>query len=291
MTRPDPIRRVSVISTGSVRIRPDHVEATWRPTLWWLFTSRRWTHPLPINVYVIEHSHGVVLFDTGQDRASVTEPDYFPGGLTGLLYERVTQFEIGPDDTITALLARLSYGAEDVHTVVISHLHEDHIGGLRELHAAEILMSRREWRSLSGPLPEMRGLLRRHIELPGLRWRQIDHEPTDDPALAPFTAAHDIFGDGSLVLVPTPGHTPGSMSMLVRRPRQAPLIMVGDLTYDVHLLERGRVPGVGRRHQLRVTTAMTNAMLDRHPDLVVLPAHDPEAAARLVAAGGDSPGQ
>jgi hypothetical protein len=67
--------------------------------------------------------------------------------------------------------------------------------------------------------------------------------------------------------------------------------MVGDLTYDVHLLERGRVPGVGRRHQLRVTTAMTNAMLDRHPDVVVLPAHDPGAAARLVAAGGDSPGQ
>lgn len=291
VTRADPIRRVSVISTGSVRIRPDHVQATWRPTLWWLATSRRWTQHLPINVYVIEHRHGVVLFDTGQDRASVTEPDYFPGGLSGVLYERVGDFEIGPDDTITAQLETLGYAAEDVVTVVISHLHEDHIGGLRELNAAEILISRREWQTLSGPLPEMRGILRRHIELPGLCWRQIDHEPTDDPALAPFTAAHDTFGDGSLMLVPTPGHTPGSMSMLVRRLGQAPLMMVGDLTYDVRLLERGRVPGLGRRHQLRATTAMTNAMRDRHRNLVVLPAHDPEAAARLVAAGGESPGQ
>jgi glyoxylase-like metal-dependent hydrolase (beta-lactamase superfamily II) len=257
----------------------------------WLLTSRRWTDPFPINVYVIEHRHGVVLFDTGQDRASVTEPNYFPGGLTGLLYKRATQFEIAPDDTITAQLATLGYSAEDVHIVVISHLHQDHIGGLRELHAAEILISRREWRNLSGPLPETRGLLRRHIQLPGLHWRQIAHEPTDDPALAPFTATHDIFGDGSLMLVPTPGHTPGSMSMLVRRPGQPPLMMVGDLTYNVHLLEHGRVPGLGRRRRLRVTTAMTNTIRDRHPDLVVLPAHDPGAAARLVAAGGESPGQ
>jgi N-acyl homoserine lactone hydrolase len=81
----DPIRRVSVVSTGQVQIRPDHVESTWRPMPMWLLSSRTWTPPRPVNAYLIEHRDGLVLFDTGQDRASVTDPGYFPGGVTGYL--------------------------------------------------------------------------------------------------------------------------------------------------------------------------------------------------------------
>ena len=74
MNGTDPIRRVSVVSTGQVQIRPDHVASTWRPTIWWLLAARRWTGSRPINAYVIEHRDGLVLLDTGQDRASVTDP-------------------------------------------------------------------------------------------------------------------------------------------------------------------------------------------------------------------------
>ncbi len=56
----DPILRVSVVSTGQVQIRPDHLASTWRPTAWWLLASRHWTGPRPINAYVIErHVPGV----------------------------------------------------------------------------------------------------------------------------------------------------------------------------------------------------------------------------------------
>src|SRR3954468_22825316 len=96
MASPDPIARVSVISTGTVAIRPEHVGPTRKNMYLWLFTSRRWTAPRPINVYVVEHREGVVLFDTGQDRASVTDPRYFPGGLNGLVYSRIARFDIGP---------------------------------------------------------------------------------------------------------------------------------------------------------------------------------------------------
>jgi N-acyl homoserine lactone hydrolase len=85
----DPIAGISVLSTGTVAIRPEHVEATGKPMYWWLLTSRRWTSPRPVNVYVIEHRDGLVLFDSGQDRASVTDPDYFPGGVTGVMYDRL----------------------------------------------------------------------------------------------------------------------------------------------------------------------------------------------------------
>jgi hypothetical protein len=74
--------------------RPDHLASTWRPTPWWLLASRRWTGPQPINAYVIEHRDGLVLFDAGQDRASVTDPGYFPGGMTGVLYGRVAGFAV-----------------------------------------------------------------------------------------------------------------------------------------------------------------------------------------------------
>src|SRR4051812_12790264 len=90
----DPVKAVSVISTGTVRIHPEQLYRTRQPLYWWLLTSRQWTLPRPINVYVIEHARGLVLFDTGQDRASVTDADYFPGGLTGYLYHRLAHFSI-----------------------------------------------------------------------------------------------------------------------------------------------------------------------------------------------------
>src|SRR4029077_3693422 len=197
----DPIRRVSVVSTGQVQIRPDHVASTWRPTAVWLLASRTWTGPRPINAYVIEHRDGLVLFDTGQDRASVTDPGYFPGGVPGLLYGRLARFDISAQQTLTAGLDRLGYTAGDVTTAVISHLHQDHIGGLAELSHADILVSQAEWDTLSSPLPQMRGLMPRHIDLPGLRWHRIEPELTGDPDIAPFRSGHDLFGDGSLVLL------------------------------------------------------------------------------------------
>jgi N-acyl homoserine lactone hydrolase len=281
MTTRDPISRVSVVSTGSVQIRPEHVGPTRKNTYLWLATSRRWTAPRPINVYVIEHREGLVVFDTGQDRASVTDPSYFPGGLTGVFYKRLAQFDIGPDQTLTRQLSAIGYDVADVRTAVLSHLHQDHIGGLSELDHADIMVSDQEWKALQRPLPELRGFLRSHTDLPGLRWRRVRAERLDDPDLAPFDAGHDVFADGSLLLLPTPGHTPGSMSLLVRRPGHTPVMLVGDLTYDADLLAAGHVPGAGDKAQMRKAVASVNALRQRFPDLTVLAAHDPTAANRL----------
>jgi glyoxylase-like metal-dependent hydrolase (beta-lactamase superfamily II) len=277
-----PVQAVSVISTGTVQIRPEHPYGTRKPLYWWLLTSRQWTPPRPINVYVIEHARGLILFDTGQDRASVTDDTYFPSGLAGLVYDRLARFEIGEDDTLTAQLAALGYAPADVDTAIVSHLHQDHIGGLRELTGSELLVSAAEWAELAKPGPELRGFLRSHIQLPGLNWRRISMEPTHDPALAPFTESLDVMGDGSLLLLPTPGHTAGSMSLLVRRTGRPPLLLAGDLTYGAEILQRGQLPGVGNRRRLADSSHQVLALAQQQPGLVVLPAHDPTAAQRLL---------
>jgi N-acyl homoserine lactone hydrolase len=276
------VKAVSVVSTGTVQIRPEHPYGTRKPLYWWLLTSRRWTPPRPINVYVIEHAQGLILFDTGQDRASVTDAAYFPGGVAGHLYDRLARFDIGEDDTLTAQLATLGYAPADVGTAILSHLHQDHIGGLPELTGADLLVPAAEWAELHRPGPELHGFLRSHIQLPGLRWHQASPEPTRDPALAPFTASLDVMGDGSLMLLPTPGHTAGSVSLLVRRAGRPPLLLAGDLTYGAEILRRGQLPGVGNRRLLAESSRKVLALRQRQPGLVVLPAHDPTAAQRLL---------
>ncbi len=275
------IRRVAVLSTGEVRIRPQHVEGDGTPMAWWLFTSRKWTRKLPINVYVIEHEKGLVLFDTGQDRRSVTDSRYFPRGFAGLIFRRLARFAIREDETLTAGLIRLGYSPEQVDIAVVSHLHQDHMGGITELPNARLIVSAAEWKQLESPIAEVEGFLVEHIRVAGLDWQQVTPARSDDPKIAPFTSSHDVFGDGSLLLLETPGHTAGSLSMLVERGPLPPLLLVGDLTYDIDLLAAGRLPGLGHRAGVKNSSQRVLELRRRRPGLVVLAAHDPAASTML----------
>jgi N-acyl homoserine lactone hydrolase len=283
---PGVVRGVASFSTGRVKIHPQHAHGSRLPALAWILLSPTWGDWRPIHVFVIEHDRGLVLFDAGQDLASLTDPDYYPASpLMRVIYRRLARFEMGPHETVSAQLGALGYRAEDVRWVVLSHLHQDHIGGLRELTGARFVVSAIEWEAMNAPKAEMAGFLPRHTDLPGATWEKVGFEATSDPAFAPFTSAHDLAGDGALVLLPTPGHTAGSLSMLVRR-QDAPLLLVGDMTYDVAGMRRGLIPGVGSRSTLHETAERVLELERRTGGLAILPAHDGDAAGRLVSAGG-----
>ena len=275
-----PVKSVSVISTGTGEGHWEHVYGTRKPALWWIFFGRRWV-TLPLNVYVIERSDGLILFDTGQNRAVVTDPDYWPPGFTGTIFRHIFRFHMGPEDTLTRQLELSGYSVADVRKAVFSHLHGDHIGGIGEILHADLVVSSEAWEHMLGPHPERHFVFRRDIDLPGAKWQQVSFQPTDDPSLAPFTHTFDLMGDGSMMLLPTPGHLPGSLSMLVRRGAAPPLLLIGDLTYGPELLKRRQLPGTGNKKELRASFTKVLALKERMPDLIILASHDAGAAEAL----------
>jgi len=274
------IRSIAVVSTGSGEGHREHVFGTRKPALWWIFAGRDWVR-VPINVYVVEHSDGLVLFDAGQDRAVVTDPNYWPDRVTRFFMKHTFKFEIGPEDTLARQLALAGYSAGNVRKAVISHLHADHVGCIREIPQADLYVGQEAWRHMLGPHPEREMVLRRDIEIPGAKWNHIAFEPVDDPTIKPFTHAHDLMGDRTMMLLPTPGHLPGSLSMLVRSEGVPPVLLVGDLCYSQDMLMRDQFPGTGDKQQLRETYAKVRALKERTPGLLILASHDPQAADRL----------
>ncbi|MFQ5891584.1 MAG: N-acyl homoserine lactonase family protein [Candidatus Methanofastidiosia archaeon] len=234
---------------------------------------------MPINYYVIKHSDCLVVFDAGQDQACVTNPEYYPKKQR-FWFQRSSKFQIQPDETASEQMKKLGYSVDDVKFVVLSHLHHDHHGTISEFGNSELVVSLEEWEEMkkSGPGG---AYLTEKIEIVGLRWKRISMQPTTDPMLVPFSESFDLMGDGSLTLLPIPGHSPGSISMLVNRSRDTPLLLVGDLTYTLELLEGGKLGGVGNAGQLRSSIAKVLELKKNWSNLIILPTHDSGSAERL----------
>lgn len=275
-----PVKSVSVITLGTGEGHWEHVHGTRKPALWWIFFGQRWV-TLPLNAYVIERSDGLILFDTGQNRAVMTDPDYWPSGFTGTIFRHIFRFHIGPEDTLTKQLEKSGYSVADVRKAVFSHLHADHVGGIGEILHADLVVSNEAWEHMLGPHPERHMVFRGEIQIPGAKWQQISFQPTDDASLAPFTHAFDLMGDGSMMLLPTPGHLEGSLSMLVRRDGAPPLLLIGDLSYGPEFLERRQLPGTGNKKELLTSFAKVLALKERMPDLIILAGHDAGAVEAL----------
>jgi N-acyl homoserine lactone hydrolase len=207
---------VRVLTTGQVR--PKRAERGVRR-----YVSEDWAaSTLPVHAFLVEHPDGLCLFDTGQT-ARAAARGWFPGWYP---FFRLARFELRPEDEAAAQLARLGYDPGAVRLVALSHLHTDHVGGLGAFALADVVVVRDEWERASGLRGRLRGYLpQRWPE--GLRPRLVELE---GPPLGPFSATHDLLGDGRLVLVPTPGHTPSHVALLARDDDRT-LLLAGDLAH------------------------------------------------------------
>lgn len=281
---PDPrIASVKVLTCGRAEQHREHRFGSRLPQLWWIFFGRNWV-ALPLQCFLIDHHDGLVLFDTGIDPSIISDKHYIRQAIGRFLLPRIFRLHVRESNRIDHVLAGEGVAAGDVRVAVISHLHFDHVGGIAQLPQAQLLVSDREWAILSDPHPEREWILREHIEIDAAKWRQISFEPTDDPLFEGFDGIYDVAGDGSMILLPTPGHTPGSLSMLIRQDGWDPVLLVGDLTYDTALLENDIVPGTGDREQLLATFAKIRRLKQQLPGLVLVASHDGAAKHALLRA-------
>jgi N-acyl homoserine lactone hydrolase len=170
---------------------------------------------IPVPCFLIEHPRGLVLFDTGiipeasEDPLSVYSPETLE--FNHLRYD--------PAQRVDRQIEALGYTVEDVKHVVLSHLHDDHTGGLRFFPHADIWIGEGELPHAYWPHPPQRNLF---------RYRDID--PARDFTWHELPGDHDLFGDGSVIVLRFPGHTPGSSGLLVRLPSRN-LILTGDAVH------------------------------------------------------------
>jgi N-acyl homoserine lactone hydrolase len=209
---------------------------------------------LPVNCFLVERPDGLVLFDTGQTAAAAA-PGYLPRWHPFL---RLARFELRPNDEAAAQIRALGHAVDDVRTVVLSHLHTDHVGGLEPFAGSDVVVTRREWERASGIAGKLRGYVPQHWP-PGLVPRLVDFH---GPAVGPFPCSYDLAGDGELLLLPTSGHTPGHTALLVREQGRQ-LLLAGDLVQTAGDLDHV-APEIGA--------------WVRSERVVVLTSHDPHSA-------------
>lgn len=184
---------------------------------------------MPVNAFLVEHPAGLCLFDTGQT-ARAAARGWFPRWHP---FFRLSRFELTPEDEVAPQLRARGVEPSEIRRVVLSHLHTDHVGGLDAFTHAEVIVSRREWERAAGIGGRIRGYLPQHWPRQ-LEPRLVDF---DGAAVGPFAASFDVAGDGRLLLVPTPGHTPGHASLLVHD-RERSWLLIGDMAHTAAELER-----------------------------------------------------
>jgi N-acyl homoserine lactone hydrolase len=279
------IRSLRVLSSGWGEQHREHRYGSLKPRLLWALTSRSWVK-VPINYFLIEHRDGPLLFDTGLDPAIVSDPQYINSAIGRFLMKRIFRLHLSEDDGLDKIMAKAGVSPHAIRYAVISHLHFDHVGGIRHIPQAELLVSELEWAQLSEPHPEREWILKEHIERPEAKWTPFVFSPSNDPLFEGFAGTYDVAGDGSMILIPTPGHTPGSISMLIRRNGWAPILLVADLAYEASLIERNVVPGTGDKQALLSSYTKVRLLKEKLPDLVVITSHDFSAADAISGAIG-----
>jgi N-acyl homoserine lactone hydrolase len=209
----------------------------------------------PYFMYVIAHPRGNVLFDSGVHPALGTDPMSRLGAAAAAFQVQVT-----PEDQIERRLATIGIEPEDIDLVVQSHLHFDHAGGLEWLRHAPVLVQREELAFAFDPPIYQREIYVRADFDHDLNWQPLDGD-------------HDVFGDGVLRILSTPGHTRGHQSLMVTLDSQV-VILLADAAYLLAKMRARLLPGILWSPDAMIATWDRIEELEREHDATLMTTHD-----------------
>jgi N-acyl homoserine lactone hydrolase len=266
--------RIHAILTGRVQIKEAQIEGhghgLWRQIQ--PIVSSEWAEWVPVYAWAIEHPEGVIVVDTGSGAHLKSLPRWHP------YFQLAVRFDIEPEQEVGPQLRSLGIGKRDVKTVVLTHLHIDHDGGLAHFPHSRICVDSGEIARAAGIAGAIRGYL-------PSRWPQwFDPQPFPWQHLrcGPFARTARITQAGDVVAVPTPGHTPNHVSILINHGDQQ-VMLAGDASYLEEAMLSGTIDGVSPDESVsKATLADIRALCAARPT-IYLPTHDPRSAERLAA--------
>ena len=213
---------------------------------------------LAASCYLIRHGDTYMLWDTG-----------LPKALTNHVPDPRQSLDATLTVTIVDQLAKLGVKPEQISIVGISHEHFDHTGQAGDFPSAKLLMGKGDVDDMRGPNAE-RGV-------------PLAHWLKDGGAVEPVTGDKDVFGDGSVVMIDTPGHTPGHHALLVKLAHKGYVLLSGDMAHFAENYAANGVPS------FNANRADTLASFDRFKKLAanlhatVIIQHEPADIAKLPA--------
>jgi glyoxylase-like metal-dependent hydrolase (beta-lactamase superfamily II) len=242
-----------------------------------LLTPRSRFTPVPIPCFLVEHPDaGAILVDTGLPAAVAEEGARALGRAAAMAYK----IEMEPGWAATEQLRARGVDPMDVRVVVMTHLHYDHTGAVSEFPQATFVVDAAEWRAARSS-GFTQGYSRRQIDH-AFDWREVDFEDPRVTSFASFGRTVDLFGDGSVRLLSTPGHSKGHMSVLLRLESGRELLLTADAAYARRTVDEELVPVfVDDVHRYRRSLREIRRYLQQTPDAEVVFGHDAEGWPRV----------
>lgn len=225
---------------------------------------------LPVPAFLVEHPGvGAILIDTGFHPSVAADPRQNLGPLAG----RFIKVRMDHDQAVAVQLAQRGLQPADIRVVVMTHLHFDHASAVSDFPGSTFVLDRREWdAAAAGGVRE--GYNRRHFDH-AFDWQTLDFQAREIASFAAFGHSADLFGDGSVRLLATPGHTPGHMSVLLRL-KSGEMLLTGDAIYTLESLTHDLMPMFCPDHHVyRRSRAEIRRYAEQTPAAMIVPGHDP----------------
>jgi N-acyl homoserine lactone hydrolase len=234
---------------------------------------------VPCPAFLIRHpSAGAILVDTGLHPSVATDGQENFGRMGA----RVGNPSLEPGSDVPAQLRARNLDPSEIPVVVMTHMHLDHTSAISEFPNSTFIVSEVEWEAATvGPKPLLNGYRRVHFDY-AFDYRTVDFDRGGIDSYSSFGRCFDLFGDGSVRLAYTPGHSAGHMSAIARL-SERDFVIGGDATYTQGQLE-GSAPLAPRpfdAHNYRRSLQELKLFRREYPNAIVTPGHDPSFYEKL----------